>query len=52
MDGVNENVECLVDMCAERGLFVANTFYKHKLIHMYADMGAWRRRLERKSSEG
>ncbi len=34
VDGVNENGEHLVDICAERGLFLANTF-QHKLIHKY-----------------
>ncbi len=33
--GVNENGEHLVDVCAERGLFLANTFFKHKMIHRY-----------------
>ena len=37
--GTNENGECLVDLCAERGLFLANTFFEHKLIHRYT----WRR---------
>ena len=37
--GVNENGECLVDLCAERGLFLANTFFEHKMIHRYT----WRR---------
>ncbi len=40
MDGVNENGEHLVDVCAERGLFLANTFFQHKMIHQYM----WRRR--------
>ncbi len=38
-DGVNENGEHLVDVCAERGLFLVNTFYHHRLIHRYT----WRR---------
>ena len=25
--GVNGNGECLVDLCSERGLFLANTFF-------------------------
>ena len=39
VDGVNENGEHLVGMCAERGLFLANTFFQHKDIHKYT----WRR---------
>ncbi len=35
-EGVNENGEHLVDICAERGLFLANTFLRHKMIHRYA----------------
>ncbi len=37
---MNENGEHPVDVCTERGLFLANTFFQHKLIHMYT----WRRR--------
>ena len=37
--GKNENGEWLVDVCAERGLFLANTFFQHKMIHKYT----WRR---------
>ena len=37
--GWNENGEWLVDVCAERGLFLANTFFPHKMIHRYT----WRR---------
>ena len=37
--GVNDNGECLVDLCSERGLFLSNTFFEHKLIHRYT----WRR---------
>ncbi len=40
VDGVNENGEHLVDICAERGLFLANTSFQHKMIHQYT----WRRR--------
>ncbi len=40
MVGVNENGEHLVDVCAERGLFLANTFFQHRMIHRYT----WRRR--------
>ncbi len=39
VEGVNENGEHLVDVCAERGLFLANTFFQHKMIHRYT----WRR---------
>ena len=35
VDGVNENGEMLVDMCAERCLFLANTFFEHKHIHRF-----------------
>ncbi len=35
MEGVNENGQHLVDICAERGLFLANTFFQHKMIHRY-----------------
>ena len=40
VEGVNENGDHLVDVCAERGLFLANTFFQHKMIHRYM----WRRR--------
>ena len=43
VDGVNENGEYLVDTCAERGLFLTNTFFEHKMIHRYT----WKRRDER-----
>ncbi len=33
-EGVNENGQYLVDVCAERGLFLSNTF-QHKMIHRY-----------------
>ena len=36
--GINENEEHLVD-CAERVLFIPNTFFQHRLIHIYS----WRR---------
>ncbi len=32
-----------MDACAERGLFLANTFFQHKMIHVYT----WRRRANR-----
>ncbi len=35
VDEVNENGQCLLDICAERGLFLSNTFFKHKMIHRY-----------------
>ncbi len=34
VEGVNENGQHLVDICAERGLFLSNTF-QHKMIHRY-----------------
>jgi len=37
--GKNENGDNLVDICAERGLFLANTCFQHKMIHRYT----WRR---------
>ncbi len=40
VEEANENGEHLVDVCAERGLFLANTFFQHKMIHWYM----WRRR--------
>ncbi len=42
VDGMNENGEHLVDVCAERGLF-ANTFFQHRMVHRYT----WRRMDER-----
>ncbi len=39
VDGVNENEEQLVDVCAERGFFLANTFFQHKLIHRKVERG-------------
>ena len=33
VDGVNENGGYLVDMCAERGLFLANTFFQQKITY-------------------
>ncbi len=35
VDGVNENEQYLVDICAERGLFLLNTSFQHKMIHRY-----------------
>ncbi len=32
VEGVNENGQNLVDICAVRGLFLSNTF-QHKMIH-------------------
>jgi len=37
--GRNENGESLVEVCAERGLFLANTYFEHKMIHSCT----WRR---------
>ncbi len=39
VEGVNENDEHLVDVCTERGLFLANTFFQYEMIHWYT----WRR---------
>ena len=36
---MNENGDSLISMCAEKGLFLANTFFEHKMIHRYT----WRR---------
>ncbi len=35
VDGVNGNGHYLVDICTERGLFLMNTFFQHKMIHRY-----------------
>ncbi len=35
VDGVNENGQYLVDICAEMGLLLSNTFFQHKMIHRY-----------------
>lgn len=35
VDGTNENGEYLVGVCAEGGLFLANTFFQHKTIHRH-----------------
>ncbi len=43
VDGVHENGQCLVDICAERGLFLSNTSFQHKMIHRYT----WARRNDR-----
>ena len=43
IEGVNENGQYLVDVCAERGLFIANAFFQHRLIHRHS----WRRGNER-----
>ncbi len=34
VEGVTENGQHLVDICAERGLFLSDTF-QHKMIHRY-----------------
>ena len=39
MNGVNESYEYLVDICTEKGLFLANPFFQHKMIHRYT----WRK---------
>lgn len=33
--GVNENGSYFVEVCAERYLFLANTFFQHKMIQRY-----------------
>ena len=43
VEGMNENGQYLVDICAERGLLLANTFLQHKMIHRYT----WARGNER-----
>ncbi len=35
VEGENKNGQHLVDICAERGLFISNTFFQHKIIHRY-----------------
>ncbi len=35
VDGVNGNGHYLVDICAERGLLLSNTFFQYKMIHRY-----------------
>lgn len=35
VDGVNDNGEHLVGLCAERRMFLANTFFQHKHIHRF-----------------
>ncbi len=35
VDGVKENGQYLVDISAERGLFISNTFFQHKMINRY-----------------
>ena len=37
--GLNDNGECLIDMCAAREMRVGGTYFKKKLIHKYT----WRR---------
>ncbi len=37
-----------MDVCAERGLFLANTFFQHKMIHRYT----WRRREDGGNEKG
>ncbi len=45
--GVNGNGEHLMDVRAEKGLFLANTFFQHKMIHQYT----WRRRVDRREQK-
>ena len=35
VNGVNVNCEYLVNICTERGLFLANTFFQPKMVHRY-----------------
>ncbi len=35
VEGVNENGQHRVDICAKRRLFLSNTFFQHKMIHRY-----------------
>ncbi len=35
VDVVNDNGQYFVDICAERGLFLSNTFFQNKMIHRY-----------------
>ncbi len=35
VEGANENGQHQVDICAERGLFLSNTFFQYKMIHRY-----------------
>ena len=37
--GVNENGERVVDFCADRGMCIANTHFRHKAIHKYTWRG-------------
>ncbi len=34
VEGVNENGQHRVDICAESGLFLSNIFFQHKMIQM------------------
>lgn len=43
VEDVNENGHCLVDICAEMGLFLMNTVFQHKLMQKYI----WERGYER-----
>ncbi len=43
VDGMNGNGQYVVGICAERGLFLSNTFFQHKMIHRYT----WARGNER-----
>ncbi len=35
VEEVNKNGQQLVDICAEKGLFLTNTFFQHKMTHRY-----------------
>ncbi len=43
VDSMNDNGQNLVNICDERGMFPANTFFQHKMIHRYT----WARGNER-----
>ncbi len=47
VEGVNENGKHLVDVCAERELFLVYTFFQHKMIHRYT----WRKRDDRREQK-
>ncbi len=45
VEGVNKNGQYLVNICAERGQFLSNTFSQHKMIHSYTCARGNERRL-------
>lgn len=46
--GGKKMLKDLVDICTERGLFLTNTCFKHKVIHWYT----WRRKSVQNEQEG